>query len=182
MVVIMNTANHVALVADLRDQLRVRLLDSLDILLGDQATVLLPARAQLDINAEAWAAQLLDGDQRTATATAARLVAALYPSDGPFDPPRHWWSTPLGRAIARRVGHPGAEAVSLGIAAAMLGISRQGVADLVARGKLTRHPDGGVLPTSIRDRLTKRSTHESEQSIGGRHVDRQHTADRQHSE
>ncbi|MFD0558439.1 hypothetical protein FB566_3740 [Stackebrandtia endophytica] len=158
----MNTATHVALVADLRDQLRVRLLDSLDILLGDQSTALLPVRQQLDIDAEVWSAQLLDGDQSTASATAARLVAALYPGDGPFDPPRHWWSSPLGRAIACRVGHPGAETVSSAVAAAMLGISRQGVADLIARDKLIRHPDGGVLSASIRDRLTQRSSHESD--------------------
>jgi DNA-binding GntR family transcriptional regulator len=35
----------------------------------------------------------------------------------------------------------------------MLGITRQGVHDLVNRGKLQRDPGGGVLVSSIRDRL-----------------------------
>jgi hypothetical protein len=39
----------------------------------------------------------------------------------------------------------------------MLGITRQGVHDLLNRGKLTRHADGGVTVASIRARLTVRS-------------------------
>ena len=42
-----------------------------------------------------------------------RLIATLYPSDRAFDPPLEWWRTPLGRVVAKRVGHPSAEAVSL---------------------------------------------------------------------
>jgi hypothetical protein len=38
----------------------------------------------------------------------------------------------------------------------MLGITRQGVHDLVTRGKLARHPDGGVKPESVRARLNQR--------------------------
>ena len=38
-------------------------------------------------------------------------------------------------------------------AGAMLGISRQGVHDLVRRGRLPRHPDGGVPSAAVRDRL-----------------------------
>jgi hypothetical protein len=52
-----------------------------------------------------------------------------------------------------RVGHPGADAVSYATAGAMLGITRQGVHDLVQRGKLLRHPDGGVVPASVRARF-----------------------------
>ncbi len=55
--------------------------------------------------------------------------------------------------MARRVGHPAAESVSYATAGAMLGISRQGVHDLVRRGRLPRHPDGGVPSAAIRDRL-----------------------------
>ncbi|MGW1678342.1 hypothetical protein [Saccharopolyspora sp. NPDC002376] len=43
--------------------------------------------------------------------------------------------------------------VSFSTAGAILGITRQGVHDLVSRGKLDRHPDGGVRTTSIRARL-----------------------------
>jgi hypothetical protein len=35
----------------------------------------------------------------------------------------------------------------------MLGMTRQGVHDLVSRGKLDRHPDGGVTTDSVRARL-----------------------------
>ena len=41
--------------------------------------------------------------------------------------------------------------VSYLVAAAMLGISRQDVHDLISRGKLARHPDGDIVPTSIRE-------------------------------
>jgi hypothetical protein len=39
----------------------------------------------------------------------------------------------------------------------MLGITRQGVHDLLNRGKLTRHADGGVTVASIRARLAIRA-------------------------
>ena len=68
-----------------------------------------------------------------------------------------WWRTPLGQSLAVRVGHPTAEAVTYPVAGAMLGITRQGVHDLVTRGKLARHPTGGVLTTSVRDRLRNES-------------------------
>ena len=100
---------------------------------------------------------MLDGDEQTATHAIVRVISTLYPGDGPFDPPAEWWRTPLGQVVVRRVGHPTAQTVSYSVAGAMLGITRQGVHDLVTRGKLARHPDGGVTPTSIRDRLNRRS-------------------------
>lgn len=126
-----------------------RLLDPLQILLetGDDL------RGETVTHAETWARQLLDADDDVAVHTAARLVAVLYTSDTPFDPPALWWRTPLGRVVARRVGHPAVEAVSYSVAGAMLGITRQGVHDLVRRNKLDRHPDGGVTTASIRARL-----------------------------
>ena len=132
-----------------------RLLDPLEILLGDGSAVGGP-RQRVRAGAGGWAARLLGGDERAAAETAGRLIGALYPGDGPFDPPAGWWRTPLGQAVARRVGHPGAEAVSYVVAAAMLGMTRQGVHDLAARGKLDRHPEGGVTTASIRARLDRR--------------------------
>jgi hypothetical protein len=125
-----------------------RLLDPLDILLGDQGTL----RPRLDSQARAWAATLLGDDDESARLLAIRLVCALYPSDRPFEPPADWWGTPLGRVVAWRAGHPCAKAVSYSIAGAMLGITRQGVHDLVQRGKLERAA-GGVTTASIRARL-----------------------------
>jgi hypothetical protein len=131
-----------------------RLLDPLEILLESE---LAEIRSRLAGRAGAWAASLVGGDDRAAALTAVRLVAAFYPGDGPFDPPPAWWQTPLGQVTARRAGHPGADAVSYSVAGAMLGVTRQAVHDLVSRGKLPRHPAGGVLAAGVRDRLRQRA-------------------------
>ncbi|PRY38987.1 hypothetical protein [Umezawaea tangerina] len=138
---------HSALVEQLVAVVRQRLLDPLEILLGvDQ-----PADRVLAA-AEDWGAQLLGEDQAAAVMCAARLIAALYPGDR-FEPPVDWWGTPLGRVVARRAGYPGVDHVSYSVAGAMLGITRQGVHDLVTRGKLDRHVDGGVTTESIGHRM-----------------------------
>lgn len=147
--------SHDQLVAHLVRLMEIRLLDPLEILLeGDDAVDAL--RRLVRIRADTWARRLRDGDDEVAVHTAMRLVATLYPGDSAFDPPDDWWRSPLGQVVARRVGHPSVPAVSYPVAGAMLGITRQGVHDLVRRGKLARHPDGGVLTTSVRDRLRHR--------------------------
>jgi hypothetical protein len=140
------------LVEQIARLLDVRLLDPLEVLLdGDDAVEAL--RDLVRVRAGQWADTMRNGDDRTAVRTAVRLIATLYPGDRAFDPPVDWWRTPLGQVVARRVGHPAAESVSYATAGAMLGISRQGVHDLVRRGRLPRHPDGGVPSAAIRDRL-----------------------------
>lgn len=130
----------------------VRLLDPLELLLeGDD--VVDAMRQLLRVRAGRWADAILDGSEQQAMHMAARLISSLYPDDRAFDPPAEWWRTPLGRVVARRVGHPAARSVSYATAGAMLGITRQGVHDLVTRGRLPRHPDGGVPTEAIRDRL-----------------------------
>ncbi|WP_021592807.1 MULTISPECIES: hypothetical protein [Actinomadura] len=148
------TSDHVELVTELVRLLETRILDPLEILLASDE-LLGPIRARLRVEAEVWAAQLLGPDRRRATLTAVRIIAVLFPGDGPFDPPASWWRTALGRAVARTAGHPAVAAVSYSTAGAMLGITRQGVADLIKRGKLDRHSDGGVTTSSIRDRLNR---------------------------
>jgi hypothetical protein len=129
----------------------VRLLDPLEILLdGDQAVG--SARAVVTRRAEAWASVMLGPDEQAATRMIVRVIASVYPQDGPFEPPADWWRTPLGQVALRRVGHPSAQAVSYSVAGAMLGITRQGVHDLVTRHKLERHPEGGVTVESVRAR------------------------------
>ena len=118
---------------------------------GDDAVTAL--RRLVRVRAGQWADAMRDGDDVTAVLTGARLIATLYPGDRAFDPPIDWWRTPLGQTIARRVGHPSADSISYATAGAMLGISRQGVHDLVRRGRLPRHPDGGVPSAAVRDRL-----------------------------
>lgn len=143
------------LVEQLIRLMEVRLLDPLEILLSDDAAsdTMTSLRMAARHRAQAWVQRIIDGDDREAVMAITRVISALYPGDVPFDPPVEWWRTPLGRAVAWRVGHPGAVTVSYAVAGAMLGITRQGVHDLVNRGKLTRHPDGGVDPRSVRDRL-----------------------------
>ncbi len=143
-----------ALVEELVGLVERRVVDPLEILFGSDEQVG-PVRERLRIEAEVWAAQLLGRDDALAVRTAARLIAAVFPGDDLFDPPEEWWRTAFGRVVARRVGHPGREAVPFATAGAMLGITRQGVHDLVKRAKLDRHPDGGVTTQSIRERLNQ---------------------------
>jgi hypothetical protein len=131
-----------------------RLLDPLEILLESHSD-LVRVRSRVVQQAGAWARQLLGEDEMLCQRTVIRLVITLFPGDGPFDPPTDWWRTPFGRVMARRVGHPGAKAVSYSVAGAMLGITRQGAHDLVARGKLRRHENGGVATSSVRDRINQ---------------------------
>lgn len=59
------------------------------------------------------------------------------------------------RAAARRAGHPSAAAVPVSVTAAMLGITRQGVHDLIRRRKLDRDEDGVVTTASVQARLSR---------------------------
>jgi len=143
---------HTALIDQLTTVVRTRLLDPLEILFGDDEALAYLRRRSLT-EAKSWAAKLLGDDDQAAVGTVMKIVAALYPGDKPFDPPVEWWRTPLGQVVIRRVGHPAAESVSLSVAGAMLDMTKQGVHDLVRRGKLTRHEDGGVTTESVRARL-----------------------------
>ncbi|QFZ16926.1 hypothetical protein [Saccharothrix syringae] len=129
--------------------IRTRLLDPLEILFDDVGDL----SARTDAVAGRLAATIEGDDDQAARYAIARLIGALYPGDAPFDPPADWWRTPLGRVVARRMGHPAAHAVSYSVAGAMLGVTKQGVHDLVRRGKLVRDPEGGVTVASVMGRL-----------------------------
>lgn len=132
--------------------IRTRLLDPLEILFDDVGD--LPSRTEAV--ARQLAATMQGDDEAAAVYAIARLIGALYPGDAPFDPPADWWRTPLGQVVARRMGHPTVQAVSYSVAGAMLGVTKQGVHDLVRRGKLARNADGGgVTVASVKARLTK---------------------------
>ena len=153
------SVRHDELVEQLLAVVRQRLLDPLEILLGVEQPV-----DRVRAAAEEWATQLLGEDRAAAVMCTAQLIAALtciawnatmaalYPGDH-FDPPAGWWGTPFGRAVARQAGYPGVDHVSYSVAGAMLGVTRQGVHDLVTRGKLARHADGGVTTESVRNRM-----------------------------
>ncbi|MGW5159668.1 hypothetical protein ACWEPN_29685 [Nonomuraea wenchangensis] len=148
------------LTSQLIDLVEVRLLDPLEILLESQSD-LSPVRSRVAERAGAWALALLGEDEDLARFTAIRLVITLYPGDHGFNPPPGWWQTPLGQVMVRRVGHPAAESVSYAVAGAMLGITRQGVHDLVTRGKLDRHESGGVTTDSVQRRITSSDARET---------------------
>jgi hypothetical protein len=127
-----------------------RLLDPLEILLEDPVT---DVRDRCRRAAEVWARRLVGPN---AIGAVTSVVGALYPSDDVFDPPSGWWRTPLGRIALTQLGFPGREAVSYAVAGDMLGMTRQGVHDLITRNKLVRHPDGGVTVTSVQERIQSR--------------------------
>ncbi|WP_250027144.1 hypothetical protein [Paractinoplanes maris] len=157
-----------ALVEQIVRLLDVRLLDPLEVLLeGDDTVAAL--RTLVRRRARGWASTIRDGDDQAAVPAVARLIATLYPGDGPFDPPVSWWATPLGQAVAWRAGHPWFASISYATAGAMLGITRQGVHDLVRRGRLPRHPDGGVPSAAVRDRLRAARSPDSSDTMGDDH-------------
>ncbi|HMH94663.1 MAG TPA: hypothetical protein VK586_26710 [Streptosporangiaceae bacterium] len=57
--------------------------------------------------------------------------------------------------------------MSYAVAGAMLGVTRQGVHDLVTRGKLARHPGGRVLTAGVRDRIVQRSREKGSHGSAG---------------
>ncbi|MFD9733333.1 hypothetical protein [Umezawaea sp. NPDC059074] len=124
-------------------------------------------RRQLAADTEMWAAQVTGRDVDLAQETATRLIAAVYQSGDAFTPPDAWWRTPFGALVAQRFGHPSAAVVSLSVASAMLGITRQGAHDLVKRGKLQRDPAGtGVVVSSVQRRLVSQEVGRSRVSGG----------------
>lgn len=130
------------------EQLRAELVDRvapLGVLVGPPATVEWPS----DIAQAADGLALLltqDDDDQAQAGAAVDVMAALWPVG---DPPGDWWTTPLGQAVARGQPQGSTVAVTQSVAAAMLGVTRGTVAQLVHRGTLDRGPDGGVLVTSI---------------------------------
>ncbi|WP_100445850.1 DNA-binding protein [Glycomyces xiaoerkulensis] len=128
-----------------------RLLDPLEILLGSP-DLAAPLREHLKAQTADWARDLLGADDAAATGTASRLLAVLFGGDE-FSPPDSWWLTSFGRIVALRIGYPGRPTIAPVEAAAMLGITRQGVHDLIRRGKLVKAADGKLVTASVQNRL-----------------------------
>lgn len=138
----MDYADAASQVADLIGE---RLLWPLETLLGPGEEFAL-LRQRADAAARIMAAQLASRDDKLAAQTAIDLAGTVLPDAIPDD----FWPTPLGRLIAKSVGWPGAEEVSYSQAAAMLGVSKTRVQQLLEAGKLERHPGGGVTSVSVR--------------------------------
>lgn len=106
------------------------------------------------VRAPMLAGQLQDADDRLAAQTVIDLMTALWPHASPEHVGHaDWWRTPLGRLCARSLGRSDSESVTQHVAGAMLGVTRGTIAQMLARGTLDRHPDGGVLRASILQRL-----------------------------
>ncbi len=135
-------------VDQLADALDVALAAPVASLLGlDVATTL---RHRIAERAPLLAAQLRDA--ALADATAVDVLTAMW---GHADPNPAWWRTPVGRLCAAALVGSDTEEVTHAVAAAMLGVTRGTIAQLVSRGTLDRHPDGGVLRASVLQRLSR---------------------------
>lgn len=134
-------------------ELRQRI-SPLAMLAGPDAVIDWPERLTGWSRIESITHALLSGDDDEAARMALEVMAALWPTG---DPPPEWWATPLGHVLARSVGAADTETVTHSVAAAMLGVTRGTVAQLVHRGKLERSHDGGILRASVLQRIASRS-------------------------
>lgn len=105
--------------------------------------------ARLDRLAMTLAVQLSSTDEAERAEAALETVTLL-------DPPASWWGTVQGRLTAAAYADTADGTVSYGEAAAMLGVTRGTVSNLVARGRLERAADHqGVVLASVLHRLTE---------------------------
>lgn len=136
-----------AAVAQLEDEMG-GLAARLGAVLGTDIQLAVAGRVQ--DRAGALAAEIADGDE--ADATAADLLALLWPDD----PPLSWWRTPLGLLCAPTAAQePDAPGWSRAEAAQVLGVSPGTVAQLTARGTLDRTPDGQISRRAVLTRLAR---------------------------
>lgn len=146
----MSTQDDIA--NQLADTLNARIVIALDALGWlDLAAV---AGERLNSATTRLAEQLLSEDDSVAAQAVLNLTGIAWDAE----PPADWWRTPLGRIVARNVRAEESAPVTHQGAALMLGISRGTVGTLVSRGKLERHPDGGVTKASVLARLARNHT------------------------
>ena len=104
---------------------------------------------------------LTDSDDAAAATVIAYLIRALHPDGDPFP---EWWRSPLGLAVARRVGrketvdNPSLLRTMYGLvpdpwgrgeAAAVLNVSVGSVASLLDRGTLARDPSADGVHRAV---------------------------------
>lgn len=141
-------------VSQIRDELDRALTGPVSALLGQDLADML--RDRIATRAPMLAGQLQDADDRLAAETVIDIMNALWPHASPEHVGHaDWWRTPLGVLCARSLGRGDSESVTQHVAAAMLGVTRGTVAQLLARGTLDRHPDGGVDRASVMRRLVR---------------------------
>jgi hypothetical protein len=105
-------------------------------------------RERLPRAAREIVAQMSSDDDRVAEQSSAKVFAILFNRSKRI--PDDFWATPLGRLMAKSAGHPSLDEVPYSVAAAMLGVSKTRIQQLVEAGKLERHPGGGITSASVR--------------------------------
>ena len=101
---------------------------------------------------------MLESDNPGAREEAAQVVYTALLDVGERDQPG-WWATDLGRAVAREIGVP---YPSRQVAQAVLQVTKQAVAQMVASGRLGGGPDGSISRTSLRDEAARRWPREND--------------------
>jgi len=109
-------------------------------------------RERLTARIPMLAGQLTCGDDRLVAETVIDVMHALW---GQTDPLEQWWRTPLGVRCAASLAGQRDGAFSRQAAADMLGVHIGTVDQLLARGTLDRHPDGGVTAGSVLARVAR---------------------------
>jgi hypothetical protein len=136
--------------SQLADELDARLVGPVRSLLGVDLAEQLADR--LTACAPMLAGQLTSGDDRLVAETVIDVMLALWGTD---DPPRRWWRTPLGVRCAASLAGQRDGAFSRRAAADMLDVHVGTVDQLLSRGTLERHPDGGVTAGSVLARVAR---------------------------
>lgn len=147
---------------DIRQVLVRQIVEELDVAIAGPVGTLVGidlaqlVRDRVSSVAPVLASQLTDDDERLVAQTVIDLMCALWPDASPEDCGQaDWWRTPLGRACAASLGRGDSESVSQSVAAAMLGVTTGTVAQLVHRGTLERHSQGGVARASVLSRVAR---------------------------
>lgn len=144
------SSNAAAVAAQLTDELGASARALGDVLGMD---LLMMMEDRIESACTRLAAELCSEDDRLAAESVLTVMCARWP-DG-TEPPPEWWRTPVGRMVARSVGRDDAESVTRSVAAAILGVAPGTVAQLVHRGTLDRHPDGGITRASVLMRIAR---------------------------
>lgn len=115
------------------------------------------APSQIERVARQLVAQMRqDDDDHLSAQSAIDIMATLWPDCDPTEVQPGWWTTPLGRLVAKAGGLPDSEALTVTAAAVVLGVTPSAVSQLLTRGRLDRHPDGGVLRSSLMAEIARR--------------------------
>lgn len=101
------------------------------------------------------AAILTSGDDDVAAELVVDILNIVKPEPGD-----RFWTTPLGLACAASTGSPLPPVVSMGVAAAWLGVSRPAVLKMVRSGRLEQDPAtrGVRVGSLIEEAIRRRST------------------------